>query len=540
MALPTVETIQKQVLPPDSSLVAGSRGLHRLVTWPATLRTRAPGFHSLKGGEFLVISIENLKALDPSLSLLRLLQSVTRLKAAGAAVFRDPPADAISWAEQNDFPLFNLHTDPRQLDLETGIARLIAETRADFQQRIHLLYRQLTELAIQGRGLPVIVNELSRVTGKTAILLGRDFSPTFRSGPGEDSEYPVDLRKLATDVDHWIQRLPISASEPPAQFFEIDAERGTLIAPIMTRDGVGGYIAVIEREENLDELDRSAVSAAAAAGAIETARERAVIAAEERVQVGIVEELLIGTSQAVDALRMRAARLDLDLDVGHAVLATGLRNAGSSSVVVDALQREARSIFPTAQPGLIDGKLVLITTGADGQLASGAERLREAFGRRLGDLAVSLGVGSELAGLDGLRQSYQQAVDALNLGQAIFGEGRTVFYRDLGLYRLLLSIRNHPELEDFYQGTIGKLATYDAKSDGELLRTLDAYFSSHGSPTEAAERLHVHRNTLLYRLQRIRSIAGIDLEDPEVRLSLQLALRIRRIREATTDVLNGS
>jgi len=532
MALPTVETIQKQLLPHDTLLVAGGRGLSRLVTWPATLRTRAPGFHSLKGGEFLIISIENLKALDPSLSLVRLLQSVARLKTSGAAVYHDPPADAIAWADQNDFPLFNLRTDPRQLDLEAAIGRLIAETRADFQQRIHLLYRQLTELAIEGRGLPAIVNELSRVTGKAAILFGRDLSVRVRSELDESDDLPLDCRNLAARLDEWTRRHPIAASEPPSQFFELADGLGTLIAPIVTRDGISGYVAVLEREEHLDELDRSAVSAAAAASAIETAREHAVIAAEERVQVGIVEELLIGTSQAVDALRLRAARLDLDLDEGHAVLATALRSTYASSNVVDALQREARSVFPSAQPGVIDGKLVIITSGNNGQLASTAERLREAFSRRLGDATLSLGVGSELPGLTGLRQSYQQAVDALKLGQAIFGDGRTIFYSDLGLYRLLLSIRDHPELEEFYQGTIGKLASYDAKSDGELLRTLDAYFSSHGSPTEAAERLHVHRNTLLYRLQRIRSIAGIDLEDPEVRLSLQLALRIRRIREA--------
>ena len=45
------------------------------------------------------------------------------------------------------------------------------------------------------------------------------------------------------------------------------------------------------------------------------------------------------------------------------------------------------------------------------------------------------------------------------------------------------------------------------KNDGELVKTLDAYFACLGSPTEAAERLHVHRNTLLYRLHRIQEIA---------------------------------
>jgi purine catabolism regulator len=148
---------------------------------------------------------------------------------------------------------------------------------------------------------------------------------------------------------------------------------------------------------------------------------------------------------------------------------------------------------------------------------------------------VSVGAGRRLAGPEGLRQSYREATEALRLGQDIFGPGRSTLYTDLGLYRLLLSVRDHPEVDRFYRETMEKLAAQDARSDGELLRTLDAYFASNGSPTEAAARLHVHRNTLLYRLQRIRAVAEIDLDDPEVRLSLQLGLRIRRVLRATAE-----
>jgi purine catabolism regulator len=62
-----------------------------------------------------------------------------------------------------------------------------------------------------------------------------------------------------------------------------------------------------------------------------------------------------------------------------------------------------------------------------------------------------------------------------------------------------------------------------------LLLTLRAYLAGNGSPTEAADRLHLHRNTVLYRLGRIEEIAGVDLRDPEVRLSLHLALKIEDV-----------
>jgi carbohydrate diacid regulator len=56
--------------------------------------------------------------------------------------------------------------------------------------------------------------------------------------------------------------------------------------------------------------------------------------------------------------------------------------------------------------------------------------------------------------------------------------------------------------------------------------TLDAFFAANGSPKEAAERLGVHRNTVLYRLDRVREITGYDFDDASIRMRLQLALHV--------------
>jgi len=65
-----------------------------------------------------------------------------------------------------------------------------------------------------------------------------------------------------------------------------------------------------------------------------------------------------------------------------------------------------------------------------------------------------------------------------------------------------------------------------------LLQTLGAYLATNGSPTDAADRLHLHRNTVLYRLGRLEDLLGVDLRDAEVRLALHLALKIGEVLEA--------
>jgi purine catabolism regulator len=502
------------------------------------LRTRAPAFQSLKPNEFLLIAISSLTLLDPGLPLLRLLQTVAKVGIAGAAILGDVPADCEAWADDNEIPLFALPAHAHLADVESAIARSIADTRSEFDRRAHELYRQLTQLAIEERGLPSIVEELARVTGKTAWLLDYDLAVRERFPEAVPINGMGGLTRLSADITSWTKRVPISASEPPVKFFDLDGSIGALIAPVMTRDRVAQYVSIGSARADIDALDEAAVAGAAAAAAIELTRERAVQEAEERAQAGVLEEIATGNGPVSESLRRRAARIQFDLDDDHVVLLSGT-SAQFGQNAIDATLREARTFARTAHGGVMEGKLILILGPTERPLHGLAESFRESLSRRLTNSEVSTGVGRRLPGLDGLRQSYREAKEALRLGQDVFGSSRTTLYSDLGLYRLLLSVRDHPELDRFYRETMGKLAVQDARSDGELLRTLEAYFTCNGSPTEAAARLHVHRNTLLYRLQRIRSVAEVDLDDPEVRLSLQIALRIRRIIRATDDIRAG-
>ena len=100
-------------------------------------------------------------------------------------------------------------------------------------------------------------------------------------------------------------------------------------------------------------------------------------------------------------------------------------------------------------------------------------------------------------------------------------------YQNLSVYRLLLQLEYHPELQTFKQEILGPLLDYEG--GGELLRTLEAYFDNNGNLSQAAESLYIHRNTLIYRMERIAEISGLDLDNTETRLAVQLALRIHRM-----------
>jgi purine catabolism regulator len=149
------------------------------------------------------------------------------------------------------------------------------------------------------------------------------------------------------------------------------------------------------------------------------------------------------------------------------------------------------------------------------------------------DTRITVGIGWPGTRLAGLRRSFAQAQEALTLAKTLFGGDKVLLFGDLGLYHLLCRLRGHDEMVDFYKQTLAPLIEYDTSHDTQLVSTLEAYFDHHGNVSKTAESLYLHRNSLLYRLGRIREISGLDLDDADDRFSLQLALKLRPLLPPT-------
>ena len=93
---------------------------------------------------------------------------------------------------------------------------------------------------------------------------------------------------------------------------------------------------------------------------------------------------------------------------------------------------------------------------------------------------------------------------------------------------LLFQLEHHPDLQIFKGEILDSLLAYEGS--GDLVKTLEVFFEHNGNLSQAAEALYIHRNTLIYRMERIAEITGLDLDNTETRLAVQLALRIHRMR----------
>ena len=165
------------------------------------------------------------------------------------------------------------------------------------------------------------------------------------------------------------------------------------------------------------------------------------------------------------------------------------------------------------------------------------DQLRLRLNQLLGESTSTCGMGPAAVGPAEIVRSYLQAEQAARIGRQFLGGNQTLSFEELGAYRLLASVHDQEALDGFYEEYLGPLEIYDARYNGELLETLEGFFAANGNHARAADSLHLHRNTLLYRLSRIEALTGRDLGDPETRLCLQLALKIRHLGGHTSRTL---
>ena len=431
-------------------------------------------------------------------------------------------------AQDLALPLLELPPQTSLPPLEQRITRLISEERLGLYQKEQEFSRALTDLAITGRGLQAIVRRLGELTGKALGVLDAGFGLSFYlPGPTQEPAAQEVLALLPSKRGDLAERLrgaPQSAAEPPVVGLPITPEVVAFFSPVIAARGVSGYLFLLVSREGMEDSDRIAVRRGAAALAIDAARLQAATETEDRLQAGLVEALVTGDFPSPQAVQDRARRLGYTLAPSYMVLAASTQGPPPAA---ETLRREAAAVRQGAL-GHLRGEVLLLlyplTSPEPPQaIRKTGEQAATELGRRLGT-PLTVGLGRPYPSPQGVKRSYQEAEQALSMGGRLFGPASFTYFGDMDIYRLLFALRPSGELQSFYQEHLGRLVEYDRRRGGELLKTLDALLRQ---PTlaAAATALKVHRNTLLYRLRRIGQLTGVDLDDPETRLSLSLAFR---------------
>lgn len=141
------------------------------------------------------------------------------------------------------------------------------------------------------------------------------------------------------------------------------------------------------------------------------------------------------------------------------------------------------------------------------------------------------GLSSAFYNLSQTRVAYLQAMAAFELGQALHPGKSVYYYRDYYLYHILDICSKYPEidLDQLYFSRLDVLEECDQSAKNDNMMLLEVYLRNNRNITNTAREMFLHRNSVIYRLDRITQILHVPLEDPDVQMRLLISLHIRRL-----------
>ncbi|WP_190818156.1 PucR family transcriptional regulator [Saccharopolyspora pogona] len=239
-----------------------------------------------------------------------------------------------------------------------------------------------------------------------------------------------------------------------------------------------------------------------------------------------LRRLLDGTStQAEVAARLETAGLPADEPLRAVALSAG--DPAESTLLLREVAAATGMASVTAPLG--DGATALFVDG-EAHLAELDARLRRIVAETepgLGQRRLAVGV-SDISPATALRGALEEAGYARRLAQQRRGRAEVVVAAELASHEVLLASAPDELRRSYRQRLLADLIEYDSAHNSDLLRTLRVFLDCSGSWSRCAKRLHVHVNTLRYRIQRIEEITGRDLAEFPSRVDFYLALELDR------------
>lgn len=223
---------------------------------------------------------------------------------------------------------------------------------------------------------------------------------------------------------------------------------------------------------------------------------------------------------------IRAKELRFAADVRRAVLL--VRQCGKPDVaVIEAIQ----NLLPDKQQDFVlsinetDVAVVKqVSADSDKEILQLAESIQQLLLQSL-DQKTVIGIGTVSNHLRELADSFKEAQVAIEVGKVFDTEKTIISYEKLGIGRLIYQLPT--TLCEIFLSEVFKTGSIDSLNQ-ETLLTIDKFFENNLNVSETSRKLFVHRNTLVYRLEKIKKMTGLDLRQFDHAIVFKVALMVRK------------
>ena len=519
--LTVAEALELPILD-QAQVVAGRGGLPRSIRWVHTISVPNAA-DWLHGGELALTTMFNLPDQPAAQrGFIRRLadKGIVAVVITIGSLLDSIPDYLRQLGDELDLPLIELPYETRFVDIAKTINERIAEKNLDRANRALDIQRRLSHLVLEGGGFQELAEMLAEMVGHSISIEDERFEAIASKNIAEvDSArrytmlhgrtHPQLIDALEGEYLPKIResRRPVYLPVMPAVGLEMER----LLAPIVVHNEIYGYMWIIADLHALSQIDMMAVEIGAAVAALLMLHHTAEASRKD----GLIAQLIDG--EVILSHQTRRYGLDLRQPWQMMLISAegGPRASDPYRIINHILHNQ-----PAFAAQFAGQSLILIQ--ADPTLDSWAENLLA----RLTDEKIKARISISAVFTEAAKVSaaYQQCIEILDIAQRI-SDRPIQRFADLGYIHALFHAGQNSMEQNPYVPALRRLL--DEKAS--LFHTLETYLDVGGGSVQTAAALHIHRSTLNYRLARIREICQVDLSSPNVRINLQIALKMMRL-----------
>ncbi len=330
----------------------------------------------------------------------------------------------------------------------------------------------------------------------------------------------------------------LNQSNDPVRISELDnIGIGNRVAiAIFSKNGILGYIWVLEIDKHLSEEQLSLLKKAA-----QTAKNQLLQlqVRKKKKQEGHQEffwQLLTGHLKSHQEIKTKIEQFNLRPSLPVSVIVFQFKNEitpkieSNISYMITTTQQLRITFFVISRNELILLGSPLSGKGEKVATINFVEEFISQMDKRFKVHDIQGGCGSLYDNYEKIEKSYHEALSVLSIKNQFPKEvGNTYSYQQLGIYRYLEVLLKKKQEDGYENAALQKLGDYDESNKTHLLETLEVFLNKDSNVNDAAKELHIHTNTLIYRLKRIAEIADIDLKNPNQKMTLYLDIKLNKL-----------
>ncbi|MEO6885524.1 MAG: helix-turn-helix domain-containing protein [Jatrophihabitantaceae bacterium] len=455
-----------------------------------------------------------------------------------------------------DLPIFAVAERISYRDVNHLVASLVLSRETQALRYGISVHRALVELLYRGAGLDALCHQMSRMSGCTTAIL----DPQFRVLAFEQSRdrvlEPAAVAAAFRDVGPTTpEDDEVNARPRVCPLDIVGAPSTAVVNAILLAGRHDGWVLVIEPSSDPHPHDiaqhRVIVDQGATIVGTELLRMRSVEEAEERARGDFVHALLHGRFTTQHDLEARAAHYDVPVGASYGVIVAGHLSAADGTESLNALFQLARDAARLAPiPGIrtlttVVGNVLAVIRQVDcgpatdspdaasKALADYARTLETELSRRIRH-PVAVAYGTPVTGAERITDSYREARLALGLHHRL-GMSASCGFQELRVYAILSELASSDQARDFTRDMLAPLRA-QRHAGTDLEQSVMTYIQAGGNLNAAARELHIHRNTMLYKLERASRILQLDLRQAENQFAVWLAYKLDVLAETTVAV----